>query len=408
MGLHSIPEIASAGALTGEGLQGAAFWEALYRDSAALTEPCIVRGGASPLTFAHIASALHGATDGQGGANLNYFRGYIDGREDYTLPERFLSAFDGPDTDMAATIDQAFGNVQPRFGPRSGIVINGALQWSESVQLQLAAEAVHIARLYGSSTVTLDLTLFIGAYGATPFGAHVDDASHRTILFNLGPSTKGISIWDNDAVYAQFGYVNNVFDASTIEAPPTQFFFEAGDAFVLPSRQFHQGMNQQVSTTVALVVDLIGDAKAITREAHSLYADIDDGDGDLRSELLNLTAATLLRLYALRVKSNHFLRYPPRPLDVDLSAFKRATRLEKTAGFALESASVGRHGILFSRGRHMIMARPVDAGKCAAFLERATTAGQFVSHCCAEGMVVADALRLLRFLINSSSVRVVQ
>lgn len=408
MGLLSSPELASPGTPAGAGIQGAAFWEALYYDSGALTEPFIVRGGASPVSFAHIASALHGATDSQGGANLNYFRGYIDGREDYTLPERFLSALDGPDSDIAAIIDQAFGPVRPRFGPRSGIVINGALQWSELVQLQLATEAVHIARLYGGSTVTLDLTLFIGAYGATPFGAHVDEATHRTILFNLGPSTKGISIWDNDAVYAQFGYVNNVFDAATIAVSPAQFHFEAGDAFVLPSRRFHQGMNQQVSTAVALVVDVISDTKAITREAQALYADIDDGDESLRRELLNVTAATLLRLHALRVKSNHFLRYSPRLLDVGLNDFKRNTRLEKTAGFSVESAATGRHGILFSRGRHMIMARPLDAGTCAAFLESATTAGQFVARCDAEGIPAADALRLLRFLINSSSVRVAQ
>jgi hypothetical protein len=87
---------------------GTPFWEALFQNSDELTTPIVVTSpSGSPISYPHIASALYGATQGQSRANLNYFRGYIDGREDYNLPETFLRELDGPDCDMAGVIERS-------------------------------------------------------------------------------------------------------------------------------------------------------------------------------------------------------------------------------------------------------------------------------------------------------------
>ncbi|QPB24367.1 hypothetical protein ISN39_33000 (plasmid) [Rhizobium sp. 007] len=179
-------------------------WRELYQDSQEFIGPHLVRSlKAFPLSFDHIADALDGAKSDNGPSKLNYFRGYVGGKEDYSLAEKFLR-YDLAPNSIERSIADAFGGEAPKLGETAGLIVNGSLQWSDRLQEVSSEHAHQIASIYADQQITFDVTLFIGAYGSTPFGVHIDDASHRTILFNLGPGDKGMAIWRNQDILEQF------------------------------------------------------------------------------------------------------------------------------------------------------------------------------------------------------------
>ena len=379
-------------------------WNELYQKSDGFLEPSSILPS-PPLSFAHIASTLYGATLDRRPGKINYFRGYVDGREDYTLAEAFLNNFKSGEDDVAAIIHRFFSPDQTVFGKRAGLIINGSLQWSEMLQERMIRHAQQMSMLFDETLYTLDLTLFIGAYGQTPFGVHLDDTSHRTILYNLGPGTKGIAIWDNEAIYEQFGPVHNVFDPSHILAEPRKYHFEEGKAFVLPSSRFHLGLNEKLSTTAAFVIDLISEGKAIGRESETIFNQMGDCDADQREELNQLSAARLLALYRLRVRSNHMLRYAPMPVDFDIKQLKRSHRLSGMTTFCLETMNLETSCIVYSRGRHHLVSQHLRADLLRQFFSRdQATVAEYIDCCKQQDLSVTDALRLLLFLIQSGSV----
>jgi hypothetical protein len=301
-----------------------------------------------PVSFDVVSSILEGVRATPGSTKLNYFRGYIDGREDYRVAERFLDEDLSP-TKISSTIAALMSPNSATFGLRPGLIVNGGLQWSNPAQERLAREACRLAETH-KGFFTLDLTLFIGAYGATPFGAHIDDASHRTVLFNLGPNPKEFRVWPRDEVERQFGRVRNIYDIETIEAAGESYALRPGDAFVLPSTDFHIGINHDVSTTVALVIDEVGEGVLTERELSAHRSEIDRRGKE--HVLVGETISSLSMMARLRYLSNPHLRYPPTQRSSILTDLRRKSRLKLIPPFVPRTYRLGAGEMLFSRGRH--------------------------------------------------------
>jgi hypothetical protein len=289
--------------------------------------------------------------------------------------------------------------MSPRFGKRPGLVVNGGLQWSEDAQQCLAAEAEALAEV-SEDFFTLDLTLFIGSYGATPFGAHIDDASHRTILFNLGPSDKLIKIWNRSEVERQFGMVRNVYDFDAISADASTFRIAQGDCFVLPSTEFHVGINQDVSTTVAIVIDHPGEGRLAEQELAFHRAEIDRlGEAH---PLAQQNVRGLAEMARRRHISNCRLRYPLSLRQTELSKLKRSSVLRSIPPFRHQAFSLNGSEMIYSRGRHYLSRSPVSGA--LRWLEEvgAARTDEFIQLAARNGSEVEDALRVIDFLVSNS------
>lgn len=374
-------------------------WRELYEQSSGLRGPLHSRSAYSPpVNFSLVSSIFEGARLAPGSVKLNYFRGYVEGREDYRLAERFIEQDLSPGS-IAATIARLLGARSPMFGDRPGLVVNGGLQWSESVQQCLAAEAEALAEV-SNDFFTLDLTLFIGSYGATPFGAHIDDTSHRTILFNLGPSDKLIKIWNRAAVESQFGMVRNIYDFDSIRADASTFRLAPGDSFVLPSTEFHVGINQDVSTTAAIVINYPGEGTLADSELAFHRPELDRLGG--AHPLVEQNVRGLAEMARLRHISNCRLRYPLTRRQTQLTKLKRSSILSLVPPFSHRVFSLNKAEMIYSRGRHYLSWSPVS-GVLRQLQEAVSlSTEEFVQAATRDGCEVEEALRVIDFLVSTS------
>lgn len=349
-----------------------------------------------PIGFGEVSSILCGARRAPGSVKLNYFRGYVAGREDYDLARRFLEGEQLGRDNIASTILNAFARQGGPYGERAGLIVNGGLQWSHEVHDQLAPHAAEIYALKPAS-LAIDLTLFIGAYGATPFGAHIDDSTHRTIIFNLGPGAKDIRIWCRQSVEAQLGFVRNV-DPSMIGTDPQTFSILRGSAFVLPSDEFHIAYNNEVSTTANLVVDYVQDNRLAERELSYHGTRIDTGGHD--ESFNKLTVERLVDMGRKRLRSNGFLRYSPPQEETQMAQLKRETIIASDSRRPLLIEKVGPCDIVYSRGSHFYGQRAATAIEAFVRLGRLKLE-DFLAIAQRDGAELNSSLRLVKFLLNS-------
>lgn len=381
----------------------------LYDRTHGFLNPTIVETAAAfPVSFSAIAEMFEGLRRDSTPQKMNYVRGYVDGREDYSLGEQFLAATNDFTCSLHAlgdAIKVSFGGETPALGPHSGMIVNGGLQWSESLQSSLRNAASELVDLYGRQTISVDVTFFIGAYGATPFGVHVDDASHRTILFNFGPNEKGMAVWHNEEVHAQFGQVSNISDPNSIDATPEKYSIGPGQAFVLPSQRYHVGLNASLSTVAALVVDLVEDGKAAAKEAQALFESCGRLKPELRAALFELDGKTLCALQAKRLGSNGHLRYS---IQRDLGCLDRLnpeTVLSASAQFPLVRQPLRTGAIVYGRGRHHVTPMNISGpGFDMLVGNRPFTVKEFLLATDGSSTELKDQLALLTFATQSKAI----
>ena len=385
-------------------------WTELYDRTHGFLEPAIVETAATfPVSYSAIADMFEGLRGDNAPRKMNFVRGYVDGREDYSLGEQFLAMSHdfacSPQT-LTDVINTAFGGETPALGPHSGMIVNGGLQWSETLQSDVRNATSELVDLYGDQTISVDVTFFIGAYGATPFGVHVDDSSHRTILFNFGPSEKGMAIWNNNEVHAQFGQVSNISDPECINAKPETYMFGPGQAFVLPSQKYHVGLNASLSTVAALVLDLVEDGKAAAKEAQALFEASGRLDPDLQAALFDLDGRTLCALQAKRLGSNGYLKYPLRRDVDDLGRLTPDTVFRGATESSLVPHPLRTGAILYGRGRHHVTPMTLSGpGLDMLVGNRPFTVKDFLSATDQSSFTLKDQLALLTFAAQSKAIQ---
>ncbi|MDC9597096.1 hypothetical protein [Xenorhabdus anantnagensis] len=384
-------------------------WKEIYTESKGLIGPYLVRDLKTfPLSFEHISSALNGVKWDQSPSKMNYFRGYVGGKEDYSLAERFLEYDLAPES-IEKSIFNAFAGETPQLGENAGLIVNGSLQWSEILQETAGIHAEEIALLYPNQQITFDVILFIGAYGSTPFGVHIDDSSHRTILFNLGPGEKGIALWQNEDILKQFGKVRNILNPASIHADPEKYFFKPGEAFVLPSERYHVGLNSTLSTAVAIVVDIVSAGKAVAREAQNIGSFFDVMSEMKKCDVRHLSFEDLIWLNSLRNASNHYLRYSPAKKFFDMSAITERTTLRPSKSAGVKIAPLNHTTLVYSRGYHHVYEQVLEESIFDHFLQKEIFDVQnFLSLLSGGRETLKQKLLLLKFFIDTGTFEVLQ
>lgn len=377
-------------------------WANIYEQSGGLVGPTVVnRIDPLPFSFVDLHECFSGALESVSSDTMNFFRGYIEGREDHLLPRLFLEECK-KSNNLEECISECFDGDAPIFGSKAGVIINGVLQWSEHLQNIAVSQCDQLRSIYEGCYIELDLTVFIGKYGATPFGVHIDSPSHRTTLFNLGPSDKIMRVWRDNDIKEQFGNVLNVFDPNAVAAAPDEFIFASGEALVIPSTRFHVGVAESLSTNVAVVITLLTTGAIIAEEMKQIVRHIGESAA-IESSLLSLSLRDIAFLGDLRRRSNKFLRYSIDPRKVSSSCLKPTTLLSFASGFRPEFTEVGEHLIMFSRGRSALISPHVAADLAIDHLEHtgAASAADLLSLLRSEGCAVIDAMKFLHFLVET-------
>ncbi len=176
------------------------------------------------------------------------FRVYIDGMLSPQYENEVLYAKPLPGESFEAYVSRATG------GRKFGIVVNGAEQWSDALARLAARVFAPVVEAQGEARSTVEVTLFIGNYGYTPFGIHIDDPYTSVVHFHAGPTTKEMTLFGIEEFHRLNGPRKNCFQPESLIPQGRTFAIAPGDVFLLPPHYYHIGSTEGFSIGVAFAV----------------------------------------------------------------------------------------------------------------------------------------------------------
>lgn len=182
------------------------------------------------------------------------FRVYVDGMLSPELENSVLYSKPNPDESFQQFLNRA------TKGCKFGIVVNGAEQWSDLLARFTARTFAPIVRILGANRTTLEVTLFIGNYGFTPFGIHIDDPYTSVVHFHVGPSSKEMTLFAKEDFHRLNGKRKNCFEPGKLLPYGKTFNIRPGDLFLLPPHYYHVGYTESFSIGVAVAISKYPDS----------------------------------------------------------------------------------------------------------------------------------------------------
>jgi hypothetical protein len=304
------------------------FWYKLRQDSKGFSSPVVGQNLHSfPINKQTVSNLFYDIYSDIDGSKYDYIRFYIDGAENQDACKLFFDHYNN-----TADIDKVLNE----YGrERSfGIVINGALRWKPELVEQLAEFLRPIYNQFDKHEIGFDLTFFIGNYGYTPFGVHLDDKNHRTLLVNLGPNEKQMMLWEQSKIKDLYGDVSNIYDVDSLSIPPTRYKLNPSDYFLLPSQYYHVGYTKDISITAALILHREDHVKHISKELDRYLREILNFELDFDSPTLSndwLSCVPqpcfLQHCVEARRKSNGGFMYSPQKRAISFDMLSRSNAL---------------------------------------------------------------------------------
>lgn len=278
-----------------------------------------------------------------------YLRTYVEGQMVPSL-ERKMWHFP---LDKRTSFDDWFQQIFE--SAHSGFVLNGAERWAISASTKLARWLQPQLLNTDPLRLCLEIVLFAGDYGFTPFGVHRDEPCASVIHFNLGPHAKDIYIFEDDA---------NLYGAPQIR-DATRYRIEPGDGFVLPANYAHIGDAASFSVDISCKLMFRSNSAALAYVAEHLLDSKDDFDGEDLGELLlrrlgagghdepvGETVDRWIDAARARARSNgHFIGTP----IASNTTWDDHSTVSVNDSFPLVLHERGGHVTLFSRGRSVAL-----------------------------------------------------
>lgn len=124
-----------------------------------------------------------------------------------------------------------------------GMVAHHTNAYCENLAIKMYEKLLPLYESLGVGIKGVDLNLFLGNYGWTPFGIHQDGTGENVIHFHLGPANKKMYLWSPD-VYSK---IENESLETKIEKAEYIFDIAPGDLFFMPHGYFHIGYTPEYS-----------------------------------------------------------------------------------------------------------------------------------------------------------------
>ena len=173
-------------------------------------------------------------------------RVYIDGVVSAAHRAQFFAQPILPDEGFSSWLTRSVG------AERFGVVINGLERWSDELAQKVRALFCEVFTSWGTPECSLELTLFAGNYGYTPFGIHLDDPFTNTVHLHLGPGAKRMVLFSPETFHALNGPEKRSHDYDRLLPHGDCTVIEAGDAYLLPAHYYHVGVSDEYSVGLAV------------------------------------------------------------------------------------------------------------------------------------------------------------
>jgi hypothetical protein len=223
--------------------------------SPVLTPPLLVKSAFPVELFTQedIKDVFVGLTNENDSDRNTYCRIYIDGmlspKAETTI---FTSSFYNHEG-LNAWLNRIFDD------KNFGIIINATDRWSESLSRKMSNIFIPLTHLWGIPNTSIETTLFIGNYGYTPFGIHIDDPYTTVFHFHIGPCRKRMTLFEKELFHKLNGPEERCYSPDDIIDEGQSFDIDSGDVFMLPPHYYHVGFTKEFSVGIAVAVSRLPD-----------------------------------------------------------------------------------------------------------------------------------------------------
>ena len=133
-----------------------------------------------------------------------------------------------------------------------GMIVNDCEKYSDRMNEKIFTLFSPLLEQIGYPTLGIDFTYFIGNYGYTPIGYHIDPPGDSVIHLHLGPGPKKMFLLRTEAEKKEYHHKRNgdttlYIDPIPFEKNAIEYHIEPGDLFYMPSGEIHVGKSDELS-----------------------------------------------------------------------------------------------------------------------------------------------------------------
>jgi len=135
-----------------------------------------------------------------------------------------------------------------------GMIINRGEKFCPELPQGVSKKIAPLLEKAGVPSLGITFTIFIGNYGWTPLGIHVDGRGENVLHFHLGDGPKEMYTWDKD-IYESMTTDADRFNNKDVEKflPYANAFpYDEGDLYFMPQGEYHIGKSDELSMGVTL------------------------------------------------------------------------------------------------------------------------------------------------------------
>lgn len=325
-----------------------------------------------------------------------YLRTYVDGQMIPALERKIWQTPICANQPFDAWFNRIFEH------RRSGLIVNGAERWGLSASHKLARWLMPRLETEDPLRFCLQIILFAGDYGFTPFGVHRDEPCASVLHFNLGPHAKDVYIFERETNQRS---PPNIRDA-------TRYCIQPGDGFVLPANYAHIGDAAKFSVDLSCKLMFRSDEATVPLVAASLFEEPQGTRDDTLQEVLlkrlgaknprepvGATVENLIATARCRARSNALFVGAPIAASANWSEH---SMLSTDVGFPMIVHGNDERASLFSRGKSISIAN--DLGLQTALRNLSERGHARVSELIGHDDPALSARAIVDFLVTSRGV----
>ena len=224
----------------------------IERHSDGFKKPTIISGGALPLSISEdtIISMLSNLSSLPEELIKTFSRVYVGTGLDRYMGRRLLSSAYQIKDPLS---DWFSGKCEQR---KVCLIINGTECLNEHLAEQFGRLCKYaLERNKNDDVPAFELTTFIGDYGFTPFGVHLDEAVSDILHFHLGPGDKSFYLWEPEVIEQMSLSVDEMqFPSQDLLETAKTYRVHPGDVFILPPNLYHVAYTHGFSVGIAFVM----------------------------------------------------------------------------------------------------------------------------------------------------------
>lgn len=221
-------------------------WQSLLTASQYLTEPCVIPEAISEEvieSLRHVTEEVMEQLLSDSEARMRVWVNRMVSKE--YLEKIRISNF-SPKDGLVEWSKRVFED------KKFGIIVNDCEKYSDQLNDTVLCLIAPLLERIGIPTLGIDFTYFIGNYGYTPIGYHVDPPGDSVIHLHLGPGPKKMYLVRTED--EKKDYYSKRKDDTTLYVDPiafegkvTEYSIKAGDLFYMPPGEIHVGKSDEVS-----------------------------------------------------------------------------------------------------------------------------------------------------------------